>query len=258
MGIVEGISATIARHNGGSPSFEELWASDSESPKLDIYYREAIGDLERRLLDWVVKSSGQFDLQSAGEDYHLTLDVAASWPARLTGLLGNKIQDYLVHSVTAGWLYDFEGLTVKQDYVQMASQDLDDIWYIVGLRSFSFEEHERQGEEDKDGNDGIAGTVARVADKNKQRNDVAITAEVRSADVSKDVNGAALDAKERVADAAKNVNAEAGNVEGRHDANDASKGDGSFTANAGSRHEDDCDVDHRRPWTDWSGSHVGR
>lgn len=55
MGITEGISVTIAQHNGGMPSFDQLWASDSEAPKLDIYYREGISDLERRLEKWLEK-----------------------------------------------------------------------------------------------------------------------------------------------------------------------------------------------------------
>ena len=49
MGIVEGISIIIAQKNDGTPTFEQLWASESEGRKLDIYYREAIGDLERRV-----------------------------------------------------------------------------------------------------------------------------------------------------------------------------------------------------------------
>lgn len=62
MGLVEGISLTISQHNGGTPSMQQLWASDAESPKLDIYYREAIGDLERKLTDFLVESSAQSDL----------------------------------------------------------------------------------------------------------------------------------------------------------------------------------------------------
>ena len=150
MGITEGISVTIAQHNGGTPSFEQLWASDSESPKLDIYYREGISDLERRLEKWLQESSAQFDLQATGEDYKLKLNVSRSWPTRLEGLLKNKVQDYLVHTVTAGWLNDFEGISVKQDYQAMAAQDLDDIVYIVGLKSFGFAEKERSEEADKD------------------------------------------------------------------------------------------------------------
>ena len=41
MGVVEGLTTTIAAHNP-DVDFETIWASDSEEPKLDIYYREAI------------------------------------------------------------------------------------------------------------------------------------------------------------------------------------------------------------------------
>lgn len=66
MGIVEGISVIIAKHSGGTPTFDQLWASDAESPKLDIYYREAIGDLERYLTEYIGESSAQMDLQANG------------------------------------------------------------------------------------------------------------------------------------------------------------------------------------------------
>ena len=48
MGVVEGLSATIAQHNP-EEDFQTVWASDGEEAKLDIYYREAITDLENFL-----------------------------------------------------------------------------------------------------------------------------------------------------------------------------------------------------------------
>ena len=45
MGVVEGLTATIAQHNP-EVDFQTIWASDSEEGKLDIHYREAITDLE--------------------------------------------------------------------------------------------------------------------------------------------------------------------------------------------------------------------
>ena len=48
MGVVEGLSATIAQHNP-EVDFQTVWASDAEEAKLDIYYREAITDLENFL-----------------------------------------------------------------------------------------------------------------------------------------------------------------------------------------------------------------
>ena len=181
MGITEGISVTIAQHNGGTPSFDQLWASDSEAPKLDIYYREGISDLERRLEKWLEKSSAQFDLQATGDDYTLRLDVNRSWPTRLDGLLKNKVQDYLVHTVTAGWLNDFEGVSVKQDYQAMAAQDLDDIVYIVGLKSFGFAEKERAEESDKDAESG-GSAQGRCTDEEKVDNPYTVETGERKAD----------------------------------------------------------------------------
>lgn len=221
MGITEGISATIAQHNGGTPSFNQLWASASEGPKLDIYYREGIGDLERRIEKWLVSSSGQFDLQSDGDDYKLTLNLSQYWPKRLTGLLKNKIQDYLVHTVTAGWLSDFDGLTVKQDYAAMGAQDLSDIVYIVGLKEFGFAEQERGTDSGKDA-DALIATVA----------------ERGGSDAAKDDN---------------DVSASAGD---RHGKSDTEADDGGTGIEAVARGEDDDAVDVRPDWTDWSGEGI--
>lgn len=136
--IAEGISVSISQHNGGTPTYEQLWASPDESKKLDIYYREAISDLERQLTRWLQQASGQFDLTQNGTDYTLTLSVSRFWPKRLQGLLENKVQDYLVHAVTAGWLNDFAGLELKQDYKAMAGQDLLDIRSVIYKRDYSF------------------------------------------------------------------------------------------------------------------------
>ncbi len=136
--IAEGISVSIAQHNGGTPTYEQLWASPDESRKLDIYYREAISDLEKSLTKWLVSSSAQFNLAQAGDNYTLSLFLNPNWPATLEGLLANKIQDYLVHAVTAGWLNDFTGLEIKQDYQAMAANDLSDIRDIICKRFFHF------------------------------------------------------------------------------------------------------------------------
>ena len=153
--IAEGISITISQHNGGTPTYEQLWASKSESRKLDIYYREAIGDLERRLMTWEKAVSAQFDMNADGSDYTLQLEMSRFWPTRLEGLLANKIQDYLVHAVTAGWLNDFTGLEVKQDYQAMAAGDLTDIREIIHQRGFDFPDEERAEDTDeKDVNEG--------------------------------------------------------------------------------------------------------
>ena len=288
MGITEGISVTIAQHNGGTPSFDQLWASDSEAPKLDIYYREGISDLERRLEKWLEKSSAQFDLQATGDDYTLRLDVNRSWPTRLDGLLKNKVQDYLVHTVTAGWLNDFEGVSVKQDYQAMAAQDLDDIVYIVGLKSFGFAEKERAGESDKDAeSDGSA--QGRCTDEEKNEETKTGVAEERANDADKVGNPYTVEAGERKADeesteaAAQQPHTERktdadktggqhthadernsdeikatsdyqGRAAERHSKSDTESADARFDADAGGRNADDDTVDIRHDYTDWSGT----
>lgn len=235
MGITEGISVTIAQHNGGTPSFEQLWASDSEAPKLDIYYREGISDLERRLEKWLEKSSAQFDLQATGDDYTLRLDVNRSWPTRLDGLLKNKVQDYLVHAVTAGWLNDFEGVSVKQDYQAMAAQDLDDIVYIVGLKSFGFAEKERAGESDKDAEtDGSA--QGRCVDEEKIEERKSSETEERNSDADKDGNPYTVEAGERKTDEeSTGTTAQQPHTERKVDAD---KDDSPYTVVAGERKTD--------------------
>ena len=288
MGITEGISVTIAQHNGGTPSFDQLWASDSEAPKLDIYYREGISDLERRLEKWLEKSSAQFDLQATGDDYTLRLDVNRSWPTRLDGLLKNKVQDYLVHTVTAGWLNDFEGVSVKQDYQAMAAQDLDDIVYIVGLKSFGFAEKERAGESDKDAeSDGSA--QGRCTDEEKNEETKTGVAEERINDADKTDNSYAVEAGERKADeegteasaqqphierkadadktGGQHTHADErnsdeikatsdyqGRAAERHSKSDTESADARFDADAGGRNVDDDTVDIKHDYTDWSGT----
>lgn len=159
FGITEGISVTIAQHNGGKPTFDELWASDNEAPKLDIYYREAIGDLERALQRWLVSSTGQFNLQAVGDDYNLKLKVSDSWPGKLTGLLENKIQDYLVHCLTEGWLNDFP-VQVKRDYTALAVHDISDITYILSLKDLAFKEYVRAMDDAETEERNTHGTLA--------------------------------------------------------------------------------------------------
>lgn len=165
--IAEGISITISLHNGGTPTYEQLWASASESKKLDIYYREAIGDLERRLMDWVTSVSGQFSLTADGTNYQLQIVMNPYWPSRLEGLLKNKIQDFLVHAVTAGWLNDFEGLTVKNDYALMGAGDLKDIREIIHQRAFSFSESQRTEDGTTKDDSGTPTASARHDDEDK-------------------------------------------------------------------------------------------
>ncbi|GEM_PF-2988000 len=287
MGIVEGISVTISMHNGGTPTFEQLWASDAEGPKLDIYYREAIGDLERHLIEYIKQSSAQFDLQANGEDYVCILELSDHWPPRLKGLLSNKMQDYLVHSVTAGWINDFEGLTVKQDFQAMATTDLDDIRVIVQNRSFTRAEAARGTDTDKaeeeysttagarqtDTNkaeeERLQTAGARVNDTDKEASEYSVTAGARSEDEQKAITAddqkagartgdknkptTAADQKagKRTTDASKAATPDEQKAGQRHDTKDTEKGT-EQSADTGARHEDNAEVRHWRDDTDWS------
>ena len=137
--IVEGISATIGQHNnGGATAWQALWASASESPKLDIWWREAIADLELAVNKWAQSTSSQFNLLQDGSDYTITLDPGERWSSKLSGLLGNKIQSFMVHYVVSGWLSDFKDVQ-SPDYQEMATQDIKDIAYILVRRNLDTE-----------------------------------------------------------------------------------------------------------------------
>lgn len=193
-----------------------------------------------------------------------------SWPTRLDGLLKNKVQDYLVHTVTAGWLNDFEGVSVKQDYQAMAAQDLDDIVYIVGLKSFGFAEKERAGESDKDAeSDGSA--QGRCTDEEKVDNIYTVEAgerktdeesteaaaqqphTERKADADK-TGGQQTHADERSSDDIKATSDYQGRAAERHSKSDTESADAQFDANTGGRNADDDTVDIRHDYTDWSGT----
>ena len=238
--IAEGISVTISQHNGGTPTFEQLWASADEAKKLDIWYREAISDLERRLMRWVLESSGQFDLTQDGANYTLTLVLSQYWPNRLKGLLDNKVQDYLVNSVTAGWLNDFDGLTVKQDYQAMASQDLADIIDIICMQSFGFDESSRQG----DGSSKSPSTI----DADKRQGD------------SSSKSPSTIDADKRQGDAGKNTQElvlEAGYRKKDNAQKNCSDTTPPLARERTNRHKDNAAVDTRRDYTDASGTDFG-
>lgn len=142
MGVVEGLSATIAQHNP-DVDFGTIWASDSEEPKLDIYYREAVTDLENELSKWMVSTTSRFDLQASVDDTTLTIRTLAHWPPRLSGLLNNQIQNYLVHAVMAGWLNDFPEMKVS-DYAAMGASDLHTVKEILLKKDFSFVDEARK------------------------------------------------------------------------------------------------------------------
>lgn len=168
MGVVEGLSATIAQHNP-EVDFQTVWASDGEEAKLDIYYREAITDLENFLARFSSSTTQIFDLQALADDFSINIVTLASWPPRLSGLLSNQIQNYLVHAIIAGWLSDFPDMA-HTDYASMGASDLDAIKEILLKKDFSFAEAERKADDTtKEGSSPMAS--ARSGDEiGKQKN----------------------------------------------------------------------------------------
>lgn len=162
MGVVEGLSATIAQHNP-EVDFQTVWASDGEEAKLDIYYREAITDLENFLARFSSSTTQQFDLQALADDFTITIKTLASWPPRLSGVLTNQIQNYLVHAIIAGWLSDFPDMN-HTDYASMGASDLEAIKEVLLKKDFSFAEAERTADDTvKDGSSAVD-AVAREGD----------------------------------------------------------------------------------------------
>jgi hypothetical protein len=157
MGVVEGLSATIAQHNP-EVDFQTVWASDGEEAKLDIYYREAITDLENFLARFSSSTTQQFDLQALADDFSITIKTLVYWPPRLSGVLTNQIQNYLVHAILAGWLSDFPDMN-HTDYASMGASDLDVIKEILLKKDFNFAEAERTADAvDKDEQKGMKGS----------------------------------------------------------------------------------------------------
>lgn len=181
MGVVEGLSATIAQHNP-EVDFLTVWASDAEEAKLDIYYREAITDLENFLARFSSSTTQQFDLQALADDFTITIKTLASWPSRLSGVLTNQIQNYLVHAIIAGWLSDFPDMN-HTDYASMGASDLEAIKEVLLKKDFSFAETERTADDSvKDGSSAVD-AVARGGDE-VEKNSNSSTASMRVEDDS--------------------------------------------------------------------------
>lgn len=162
MGVVEGLSATIAQHNP-EVDFQTVWASDGEEAKLDIYYREAITDLENFLARFSSSTTQQFDLQALADDFSITIKTLVSWPPRLSGVLTNQIQNYLVHAILAGWLSDFPDMN-HTDYASMGASDLDAIKEILLKKDFSFAEAERKADDTTKEGSSASDTSSRAVD----------------------------------------------------------------------------------------------
>ena len=193
MGVVEGLSATIAQHNP-EVDFQTAWASDGEEAKLDIYYREAITDLENFLARFSSSTTRQFDLQALADDFTITIKTLASWPPRLSGVLTNQIQNYLVHAILAGWLSDFPDMN-HTDYASMGASDLEAIKEVLLKKDFSFAEAERTADDTvKDGSSAVDAVARGGDDEGKTQN--ALNAEARGSDGTVK-EGNSLDAEAR-------------------------------------------------------------
>lgn len=166
MGVVEGLSATIAQHNP-EVDFQTVWASDGEEAKLDIYYREAITDLENFLARFSSSTTQQFDLQALADDFSITIKTLVSWPPRLSGVLTNQIQNYLVHAILAGWLSDFPDMA-HTDYAGMGASDLDAIKEVLLKKDFNFAEAERKADDTTKESSSASDTSARAVDLNEK------------------------------------------------------------------------------------------
>ena len=162
MGVVEGLSATIAQHNP-EVDFQTVWASDGEEAKLDIYYREAITDLENFLARFSSSTTQQFDLQALADDFSITIKTLVSWPPRLSGVLTNQIQNYLVHAILAGWLSDFPDMN-HTDYASMGASDLEAIKEVLLKKDFRFAEAERTADDTVKEGSSALDAVARAGD----------------------------------------------------------------------------------------------
>lgn len=179
MGLVEGISATIAKHNP-EVDFQTIWASDSEEPVLDIHYREAITDLENFLARFTSETSGLFDLQAQADDFSISIRTMSNWPPRLSGVLSNLVQNYLAHAMVAGWLSDFPDIKTT-DYAGMGASDLDAIKGILLKKDFCFREVARHGDEELKEISEARGDEARGADA-EAKVEAASGVETRGAD----------------------------------------------------------------------------
>lgn len=228
MGVVEGLSATIAQHNP-EVDFNSVWASDAEEAKLDIYYREAITDLENFLARFSSSTTQKFDLQALADDFSINIVTLASWPPRLSGVLSNQIQNYLVHAIIAGWLSDFPDMA-HTDYASMGASDLDAIKEILLKKDFSFAEAERKADDTtKEGSSPMAS--ARSGDGIGKQENVQATA------------GRSVDAE---AKSQNDLNAEARNV-------DEVDKDGQSGPKGSERNQDFVSQHFHQDRVDWSG-----
>lgn len=128
--LVEALSVNIGRKNPGV-DFETLWASEGDEKLLDIYYKEAVTDLENMLKKWILDTSDKIDVNEYVDDeYVLHLGLSDKWPERLKDLLDSKVQEYLAHATLAGWVSCLANLEIGS-YKEIATTDIDTIISII-------------------------------------------------------------------------------------------------------------------------------
>ena len=246
MGVVEGLSATIAQHNP-ELDFQTVWASDGEEAKLDIYYREAITDLENFLARFSSSTTQQFDLQALADDFSITIKTLVSWPPRLSGVLTNQIQNYLVHAILAGWLSDFPDMN-HTDYASMGASDLEAIKEVLLKKDFCFAEAERTADDTVKEGSSAVDPEARAGDAaSKEGNSLGV--EARGSDAASK-EGNSLNAVARGSDATikdgNTLDAEARNE-------DAVDKDGQRGMKGSERNPDFASQHFHQDFVDWSG-----
>lgn len=246
MGVVEGLSATIAQHNP-EVDFQTVWASDGEEAKLDIYYREAITDLENFLARFSSSTTQQFDLQALADDFSITIKTLVSWPPRLSGVLTNQIQNYLVHAILAGWLSDFPDMN-HTDFASMGASDLEAIKEVLLKKDFCFAEAARTADDTEKEGSSAVDAEARASDAAVKDGNT-LAAEARASDAAvKDGN--ALDAEARGSDAT----VKEGNALGAEARNgDAVDKDEQRGMKGSERNPDFVSQHFHQDFVDWSG-----
>lgn len=263
MGVVEGLSATIAQHNP-EVDFQTVWASDGEEAKLDIYYREAITDLENFLARFSSSTTQQFDLQALADDFSITIKTLVSWPPRLSGVLTNQIQNYLVHAILAGWLSDFPDMN-HTDYASMGAIDLDAIKEILLKKDFSFAEAERKADDTTKEGSSASDTSARAVDGDEKAGSSPMTSARSGDEIGKQKNaqgtaGRSVDTDEKengeLAVQSRSVDAEAKSqneldAEARNE--DEVDKDGQRGLKGSERNQDFVSQHFHQDRVDWSG-----
>lgn len=246
MGVVDGLSATIAQHNP-EVDFQTVWASDGEEAKLDIYYREAITDLENFLARFSSSTTQKFDLQALADDFSINIVTLASWPPRLSGVLSNQIQNYLVHAIIAGWLSDFPDIA-HTDYASMGLSDLDAIKEILLKKDFSFAEAERKADDTTKEGSSASDTSVRAVDLNEKAGSSPMASARSGDEIGKQKNAQATAGRsvDTEAKSQNELDAEARNV-------DEVDKDGQSGPKGSERNQDFVSQHFHQDRVDWSG-----